>query len=78
MNNINNNYDIIGDIHGHTHTSTLICLLEKLGYALDDECVYSHQSRKVVFLGDFIDPGREQSKVINIVRPMIEKGYAWQ
>ena len=74
MKNKNGNYDIIGDIHGHA--STLICLLEKLGYALDDEGVYSYQDRQIVFLGDFIDRGKEESSVIKIVRPMIDNGHA--
>jgi hypothetical protein len=74
MQNTHNNYDIIGDIHGHA--TTLLCLLETLDYSLDDEGVYHHKERKAVFLGDFIDRGSEESKVINIVKPMIEKGYA--
>lgn len=74
MKKLLNQYDIIGDIHGHA--STLISLLEKLGYSLDTEGVYHHKERMVVFLGDFIDRGNEEAKVINIVKPMIEKGYA--
>ena len=69
----NNNYDIIGDIHGHA--TTLVHLLEKLGYTLT-KGIYSHQNRKVIFLGDFIDRGTEESSVINIVRPMIDNGHA--
>ena len=74
MQNITNHYDIIGDIHGHA--STLISLLEELDYSQDIEGVYQHKDRKIVFLGDFIDRGNEEAKVINIVKPMIEKGYA--
>ena len=66
-------YDIIGDIHG-CHL-TLSSLLEKLGYKLTDG-VYQHGARKVIFLGDFIDRGPGQREVLNIVRPMIEHGYA--
>ena len=66
-------YDIIGDIHGHA--STLEALLETLGYAPVDG-VWRHPSRRVIFLGDFIDRGPQQRGVIRIVRPMIDSGAA--
>lgn len=68
------NYDIIGDIHGYA--STLIQLLKELGYEKNKAGVFYHKERKVIFLGDFIDRGKEESSVINIVKPMIENGYA--
>jgi len=74
MSSINDNYDIIGDIHGHA--STLIQLLKDLGYKKDGTGIFSHKERKVVFLGDFIDRGKEESLVINIVKPMIDNGHA--
>lgn len=67
------NYDIIGDIHGCA--STLAALLEKLGY-VKTKGYYSHPSRQVIFLGDFIDRGPHQRGVIDIVRPMVEQGAA--
>ena len=66
-------YDIIGDIHGHAQTLEL--LLEELGYSLQ-QGVYRHPTRRVIFLGDFIDRGPQQRKVIHIVRPMIDAGAA--
>lgn len=66
-------YDIIGDIHGQS--DELVLLLEKLGYEHNGRA-YSHGSRKVIFLGDFIDRGSQQREVISIVKPMIEHGYA--
>jgi predicted MPP superfamily phosphohydrolase len=69
------NFDIIGDIHGHTEQ--LIILLNKLGYRLNQQKYYEHSDRKVIFLGDFIDGGKNNKAVINIVRPMIEKGSAY-
>lgn len=66
-------YDIIGDIHGHA--DVLEALLSKLGYVLD-EGIYRHSSHKVIFLGDFIDRGYQQREVIQLVKPMIEQGYA--
>lgn len=66
-------FDLIGDIHGHART--LVRLLQKLGYELDSG-IYRHPTRKVIFLGDFIDRGPDQREVIEIVRPMIESGSA--
>ena len=67
------NYDIIGDIHGHSQS--LQVLLDTLGYK-NQSGVYRHPSRKVIFLGDFIDRGDFQCEVIDIVRSMIDAGTA--
>ena len=67
------NYDLIGDIHGHS--KPLVELLTKLDYQLVDG-VYRHSQRQVIFLGDFIDRGPNQREVIDIVRPMIDSGAA--
>ncbi|WP_444931056.1 metallophosphoesterase [Microbulbifer sp. SSSA002] len=69
-------YDIIGDIHGHA--SALIELLEVLGYR-DTGSGYAHPTRKVIFLGDFIDRGEhlvEHRKLLKIVMSMVENGHA--
>jgi hypothetical protein len=66
-------YDLIGDIHGHA--DELVHLLETLGYR-NQEGVYRHPERKVIFLGDFIDRGPKIRQVLEIVRPMIEGGEA--
>lgn len=66
-------YDIIGDIHGHSQSMERLLL--KLGYK-NQSGVYSHPSRKVIFLGDFIDRGDFQREVIDIVRAMIDSGNA--
>ena len=66
-------YDLIGDIHGHA--AELERLLTKLGYQLDGQC-YRHEIRKVIFLGDFIDRGPQQRRVLAIVMPMVEAGAA--
>jgi len=66
-------YDLIGDIHGYA--DPLVRLLDKLGYAEQDG-VWRHPTREVVFLGDFIDRGPHQREVIDVVRPMIEAGAA--
>src|SRR6056297_3940006 len=66
-------YDLIGDIH--CYADPLVRLLDKLGYAEQDG-VWRHPTREVVFLGDFIDRGPHQREVIDVVRPMIEAGAA--
>lgn len=66
-------YDIIGDIHGHA--DVLEALLLRLSYTKHSG-VYQHGKHKVIFLGDFIDRGHQQREVIQLVRPMIEQGYA--
>lgn len=45
-------YDFIGDIHGRA--DELEQLLVKLGFQ-KNEGINSHSTRKVFFLGDFID-----------------------
>lgn len=69
------NYDVIGDIHGHV--TKLEKLLIKLEYTKSESGYYLHPTRKVVFLGDFIDGGNEHRKVINIVKPMVENQAAY-
>ena len=66
-------FDLIGDIHGYA--DELIRLLEKLGYRYDGAC-YRHPSRRVIFLGDFIDRGPGQRAVIDIARSMTTQGEA--
>lgn len=66
-------FDVIGDIHGHA--DSLDALLAKLGYGPVDG-VYRHPSRQAIFLGDFIDRGPHQRRVVEIVRRMVEGGAA--
>ena len=67
-------YDFIGDIHGQS--GKLEALLRKLGYAQKANGWVPPQGRQAVFLGDLIDRGPEQVKVVNIVRSMIGAGNA--
>ncbi len=67
-------YDIIGDIHGQA--GKLEALLSKLGYVRAGSGWVPPQGRTAVFLGDLIDRGPEQIKVINTVRSMIDAGHA--
>jgi len=66
-------YDIIGDTHGHA--SRLEALLTELGYRRKSR-VWQHPTRKVLFLGDFIDRGPEQLQTVQIAKTMMEAGHA--
>lgn len=66
-------YDIIGDVHGHG--SQLEGLLAKLGYRVSGGA-HRHPTRMAVFVGDLIDRGPEQVRVLEIVRSMVEAGTA--
>jgi hypothetical protein len=66
-------YDIIGDIHGQA--GELEELLTKLGYVCVDD-VYRHDTRQVIFLGDFIDRGPYQRRVLDLARAMVDDGTA--
>jgi hypothetical protein len=67
-------YDIIGDVHGHA--DALEKLLNKLGYQKVDD-IYSHENRKVIFLGDFIDRGPKVRETLAIVKAMMDAGNAF-
>lgn len=71
----NSMWDIIPDIHGQA--DKLTGLLRGLGYA-KTRGAWRHPDpdRTVVFLGDFIDRGPENARVIGIVRGMIDAGTA--
>ena len=67
-------YDVIGDIHGHA--AKLEALLERLGYARRAASWVPPAGRQAIFLGDLIDRGPEQTKVVRIVQTMIDAGHA--
>jgi len=73
-------YEIIGDIHAQA--AKLERLLARLGYApVDgDDLLYIDTSdaadRTLVFLGDLIDRGPENRRVVEIVRGLVERGDA--
>ena len=67
-------YDVIGDIHGQA--DKLETLLQRLGYVRKFGGWVPPHGRQALFLGDLIDRGPEQIKVVNIVRSMIDAGYA--
>ena len=67
-------YDVIGDIHGYA--DALRRLLIKLGYTEVDGA-FRHESRKAIFVGDFVDRGPEQREVLRIARAMCEAETAF-
>ena len=67
-------YDVIGDIHGHA--DKLEDLLRWMGYVPAGLGYREASGRKVVFLGDLIDRGPGQLRVLEIARSMVESGDA--
>jgi predicted MPP superfamily phosphohydrolase len=67
------NFDIIGDIHGYA--DELLKLLASMGYEHKDG-YFQHVSRKVIFVGDYIDRGPEIRDVLSIVKSMTDNGQA--
>ena len=67
-------YDVIGDIHGHA--DKLEALLGMMGYADHAGTWTPPAGRQAIFLGDLIDRGPAQVKVVDIVRRMVDAGYA--
>jgi hypothetical protein len=64
--------DIVGDVHGES--AALDALLTQLGYREDG----SHpQQRKLVFVGDLVDRGRDSPGVLARARRLIEAGHAY-
>lgn len=66
-------YDIIGDVHGCA--AQLEGLLDKLGYRTAAG-EYRHPSRQAIFVGDLIDRGDGQLRVLEIVKGMVDAGSA--
>lgn len=64
-------YDIVGDVHGHAEP--LEALMTELGYR-ERGGAWRHPDRHLVFLGDLIDRGPEQLRVVDIARRMIDAG----
>lgn len=66
-------YDLIGDVHGCSHT--LERLLTLLGYELKND-VWQHPERKVIFLGDIVDRGPRILEAVRIAYNMVQDGQA--
>jgi protein phosphatase len=68
-------FDIIGDIHGCF--TELVMLLSKLGYQVNGTSVIPPDGRKVVFVGDLCDRGRNTPDVLRLVMDMVKRGHAF-
>jgi hypothetical protein len=66
-------YDIIGDVHGSA--DKLEGLLRVLGYEEVDGA-YRLDGHQAIFVGDLIDRGDDQVRVLDLVRAMDEAGSA--
>ena len=67
-------YDIIGDIHGQAGKLEELLLL--MGYEAAGASYRAPRGRKAIFLGDLIDRGPSQVRVLEIARSMVESGDA--
>lgn len=68
-------YDIIGDVHGCA--TQLEALLVELGYRPDaPDGAYRHPDRTAIFVGDLIDRGSEQLRVLEVAKAMSDAGTA--
>jgi len=66
-------WDVIGDVHGEA--AKLEGLLAAMGYT-DDGRSWRHPTRRAIFVGDLIDRGPQQAKVVAIARTMVAGGHA--
>lgn len=67
-------YDVIGDVHGQG--DMLHALLARLGYVNRGGAWHAPQGRRAVFVGDLIDRGPDQIKVLDTVRRMVDADQA--
>ena len=67
-------YEVIGDVHGHF--DKLAALFDKMGYARQGGSFVPPSGRQAIFVGDLIDRGPEQIKVLHAVRAMVDAGSA--
>ena len=67
-------YDVIGDVHGQA--DKLEALLSQMGYTPTASGYRAPTGRQAVFLGDLIDRGPKQMRVLQIVRTMVDAGDA--
>ena len=66
-------YDLVGDIHGYA--DELEALLLRMGYVPDGKG-YKHAERTLIFVGDLIDRGPKQKRVVEIAKSMVHCGDA--
>jgi hypothetical protein len=67
-------YDVIGDIHGRF--DKFEALMRTLGYRASGDTFIPPAGRQAIFVGDLIDRGPEQVRLLKTVRRMIDAGHA--
>ena len=67
-------YDVIGDIHGQA--GKLEALLMSMGYVPSGAGFRAPMGRQALFLGDLIDRGPDQMRVLEIARSMVDADAA--
>jgi hypothetical protein len=67
-------YDVIGDIHGRL--DKFHALMLSLGYFESNNTYVPPAGRQAIFVGDLIDRGPEQVKLLQYVRRMVDAGHA--
>jgi hypothetical protein len=67
-------FDIIGDVHGHA--TALHELLHHLGYRLKRDIWCHPETRRAVFVGDFVHGGDQGFEVLRTIRDMVAAGSA--
>ena len=71
-----NRYDIIPDVHGQY--DKLLHLLLKLGWhKKKGSWKHFDKQRRIIFLGDFIDRGKQNRKVLLLIRKLEELNLAY-
>lgn len=73
-NESNQQWDLIGDIHGQLEP--LRRLLEALGYREESGVTAHPEGRRLIFVGDLIDRGPESRGVLELVRRLVDSGVA--
>lgn len=68
------NFDIVGDIHGHAEP--LEGLLDELGYVRRGGEWEAPEGHTLVFVGDLIDRGPNQLRVLEIVKSLVDAQVA--
>lgn len=64
----------VGDVHGQA--STLLALLETLGWKRQNQRLKGPSEDLLVFVGDLIDRGPDNRRTVEIVRELVEQGSA--
>jgi len=71
---MDNRYAIIGDIH--SNYDSLVLLLSKIGFKIENMKLVNSINRKVIFVGDLIDRGDKPVETLKLVMGMLLEDQA--